>query len=247
MENCKELKENNPYLFNSWRAILYTNKGKKAGVEKIWRKFQNFYNDTHSTYKEGLQLSRKDKNKPFGPNNFEWVTPLELAQTRTNIVKLTYEGETKTLREWSEAYGMSFNGLRQRYLKGKNYTVEQILFGKKRKVRDESREYSLLTRASKLLSSYKLKDWKSNREFNLDKKWFVENILTKKCIYCGSKEKIGCDRIDNSKGHTYDNVVPCCYVCNCARNNNFTFEEMKQLGKTIKLIMEQRKTTKNLQ
>ena len=49
---------------------------------------------------------------------------------------------------------------------------------------------------------------------------------------------------DNSKGHTYDNVVPCCYVCNCARNNNFTFEEMKQLGKTIKSIMDQRKLLK---
>lgn len=27
MESCKELRENNPYLFNSWRAILYTEKG----------------------------------------------------------------------------------------------------------------------------------------------------------------------------------------------------------------------------
>lgn len=30
MESCKELRENNPYLFNSWRAILYTEKGRKA-------------------------------------------------------------------------------------------------------------------------------------------------------------------------------------------------------------------------
>lgn len=27
MESCKELRENNPYLFNSWRAILYTENG----------------------------------------------------------------------------------------------------------------------------------------------------------------------------------------------------------------------------
>lgn len=32
MESCKELRENNPYLFNSWRAILYTEKGRKAGM-----------------------------------------------------------------------------------------------------------------------------------------------------------------------------------------------------------------------
>ena len=49
------------------------------------------------------------------------------------------------------------------------------------------------------------------------------------------------DRIDNSKGHTKDNTVPCCYECNCARNNNFSFEEMKVLGKTIKQIKENRK------
>ena len=44
------------------------------------------------------------------------------------------------------------------------------------------------------------------------------------------------DRIDNNKGHEINNVVPCCYECNVARGNNFSFEEMKLLGKTIKLI-----------
>jgi hypothetical protein len=93
MESCRELKENNPYLFNSWRSILYTEKGRKAGVVDEWRKFPTFYKDVHETYKEGLRLCRKDKNKPFGPNNFEWVTNLELAQTNTQTIKLTYNGE----------------------------------------------------------------------------------------------------------------------------------------------------------
>lgn len=42
MESCRELKENNPYLFNSWRSILYTEKGRKAGVVDEWRKFPTF-------------------------------------------------------------------------------------------------------------------------------------------------------------------------------------------------------------
>ena len=246
MESCSQLKKDNQYIFNSWRAILYTQKGKKAGVDESWKKFKNFYQDTYPTYKLGLRLCRLDKSKPFGPNNFEWVENLKLAQTKLNVITLTYKGETKTLREWSEEYGMSFNGLRQRYHKGKNYSIEEILFGKKRKIKGNSREYSIKTRASKLLSSYKLKDWKADKKFDLDRDWLIENILNKECIYCGSKEKIGCDRIDNTKGHTYDNVVPCCYICNCARNNNFTFEEMKQLGKTIKLIMDRRKIVNNL-
>ena len=189
MESCKELRENNPYLFNSWRAILYTEKGRKAGVVNDWRKFPVFYEDVHKSYKNGLRLSRKDKNKPFGPDNFEWVTNLELAQTNTHTIRLTYNGETKTLREWSEEYGMSYNGLLIRYLKNKNYTIEEILFGKKYKSKEKPREYNLYTRASKLLSAYKLKDWKADREFNLDRDWFVKNILKSQCIYCGSKEK----------------------------------------------------------
>lgn len=29
----------------------------------------------------------------------------------------------------------------------------------------------------------------------------------------------GIDRIDSSKGHTFDNIVPCCYRCNQAKND----------------------------
>lgn len=154
MISCSELKKANPYLFNSWRAILYTEKGKRAGVIDDWRKFSTFFEDVHNSYKEGLRLSRKDKDKPFGPDNFEWVTNLELAQTTKDTVWLTYKGETKTLRGWSEEFGMSYNGLRQRYFRNKNYSIEEILFGKKRKIRGSSREYDLKTRASKYSLSF---------------------------------------------------------------------------------------------
>lgn len=33
MESCRELKENNPYLFNSWRSILYTEKGRSDELQ----------------------------------------------------------------------------------------------------------------------------------------------------------------------------------------------------------------------
>ena len=48
------------------------------------------------------------------------------------------------------------------------------------------------------------------------------------------------DRLNNDKGHTKDNTVPCCYECNCARNNNFSYEEMLVLGKTIAEIKRNR-------
>ena len=68
----------------------------------------------------------------------------------------------------------------------------------------------------------------------------IENILTQKCVYCGDTKRIGCDRINNNLGHTKDNVVPCCIECNTARNNYFTYEEMRELGKTIAKIKENR-------
>ena len=84
----------------------------------------------------------------------------------------------------------------------------------------------------KTIDSYKRIAKKRGRSFELTQEQFVE--LTKKdCHYCGASpnnitesnncygEYIynGIDRIDNSKGYTLDNVVPCCKICNYAKRN----------------------------
>jgi len=72
-------------------------------------------------------------------------------------------------------------------------------------------------RASMLLGGYKYSDKIHNRgDCDLTAQWIVENIFSRPCHYCGDSDwtKIGCDRIDNSKPHTMDNVVPCCEKCN---------------------------------
>ena len=60
------------------------------------------------------------------------------------------------------------------------------------------------------------------------------------CVYCGGTENLGLDRIDNNKGHTKENVLPCCRPCNTMRGDNFTVVEMKKIGKVIKMIKESR-------
>lgn len=41
----------------------------------------------------------------------------------------------------------------------------------------------------------------------------------KPCYYCHNKiNGVGIDRLDNTKGYNLDNCVPCCIICNRAKN-----------------------------
>lgn len=70
-----------------------------------------------------------------------------------------------------------------------------------------------------------------NRCFDISLEHFVE-LTQQNCRYCGvvpsniarvingdNFEYNGLDRIDNTKGYTLDNVVPCCLHCNQAKSN----------------------------
>lgn len=74
-----------------------------------------------------------------------------------------------------------------------------------------------MARANNLLGAYKAADKKAGRgECDFDARWIVENIFNKPCAHCGVEgwKVIGCNRLDNSKPHTKDNVEPCCFLCN---------------------------------
>lgn len=79
---------------------------------------------------------------------------------------------------------------------------------------------------------------KAGRSFNLSFEWFKE-IIHQPCHYCNRKDtnkvnvasKIpgeflltdfrynGIDRVDNAVGYEEDNCIPCCVVCNRAKNS----------------------------
>jgi len=67
-----------------------------------------------------------------------------------------------------------------------------------------------------------------------------DDITSRPCLYCGVTDRIGIDRIDNSKGHSADNALPCCGMCNAVRNSTFTVDEMKVLGAAIARIRDRR-------
>ena len=104
-----------------------------------------------------------------------------------------------------------------------------------------STKYNQDTNISEKLSRYKKFDVLANFQNDLTYDWFYENIHNKPCTYCGDNNTpIGVDRINNNKGHTKDNVVPSCHLCNITRANRFTHEEMLILGEAISIIKKNR-------
>lgn len=72
-------------------------------------------------------------------------------------------------------------------------------------------------------------------EKNVTPEWIQENIFNgQKCIYCGDSDwtHLGCDRIDNTKGHTPDNIVCACGICNAVRRDRYSVEEFIEYRKT---------------
>lgn len=243
-----DLIKSDPRIYNSWRAIRFTKKGKAAGCCDEWHNFRTFYSHIKPHYFDGCVLLRKDKMRPWGPDNFICVTSEEAGAIRERVF-IEYDGKRMTLREWADYYGISHNGLRIRYYRHrKEYTPEQLLFGIRHNRGSKSAKdisdkgVNPRAKASKMLSSYRIIDQKNGYELcDMSIDWMLENIISKPCHYCGDTRRIGCDRIDNTKGHTKDNVVPCCIECNSARNNYFTYDEMRRLGKTIAEIKKARK------
>lgn len=77
-------------------------------------------------------------------------------------------------------------------------------------------ERTMYKSADSRLQNYRTEDLKYGREFSLTREWIVDRIFSSSCIYCGESDwhKLGCDRKDNSIGHTPENCVPSCKRCN---------------------------------
>lgn len=106
---------------------------------------------------------------------------------------------------------------------------------------ENSKRYSKTEkgRAIHKINSYLKYDKKKGFECDLTQEFIIDVLFNKSCVYCGYSAT-GIDRLDNLKGHTMCNSVPCCKECNIARGDNFTHEEMFHIGKTIKLIKDNR-------
>ena len=88
---------------------------------------------------------------------------------------------------------------------------------------------------------YRQFDRKHNfKEMSKTVREFVKHINESLCYYCGSKDSLGYDRKNNSKGHSKNNIVVSCEICNMTRGNRFSVNEMVLIRNIIKQIKEGR-------
>lgn len=96
------------YRCNNERSDHYQYYGGRGiKVCDEWQEFEPFYDWAMSHgYSDDLTIDRIDVNGNYCPENCRWVTPKEQANNRRNTRYLTYNGETKCVKDWENETGI---------------------------------------------------------------------------------------------------------------------------------------------
>lgn len=83
-----------------------------AGIE-------NFYKwSIENGYQETLSIDRIDNAKGYSPDNCRWTTMKDQQNNRTNNRRITINGETKTMMQWANHFGVSYSAIQSKIYKG---------------------------------------------------------------------------------------------------------------------------------
>jgi len=105
-------------LFNKWRGMVgrCTNPqdkryarygGRGIAVCERWLDVRHFIADMEPTFQPGLTLDRRNNDGPYSPENCRWATQKEQNRNYSRNHNITYNGETKCLKDWAEALGIN--------------------------------------------------------------------------------------------------------------------------------------------
>lgn len=86
-------------------------------VCRRWVKYENFLADMGRA-PSGTSLDRKNNDRGYSKKNCRWATPTEQNNNTRANKRLTIGKETKTLAEWSRAFGLHTHAVYARYHKG---------------------------------------------------------------------------------------------------------------------------------
>ncbi len=88
--------------------------GRGITVCEEWKDVNKFILDMEPTYQKGLQIDRRDNDQGYNPDNCHWVTQIEQARNKSSNIKLSYDGKTLCLAEWSQITNLSYGTLWER-------------------------------------------------------------------------------------------------------------------------------------
>lgn len=74
----------------------------------------------------GMHFDRRDNLRGYYPGNIQWTTPKNNSRTRQSNHKISYQGITKTISEWSEDRSINPRTLWSR-LNDKGWSIEEAL------------------------------------------------------------------------------------------------------------------------
>lgn len=104
--------------YQSWRAMIQrctnpkNNRFEYYGSRGIsicerWMNFANFFEDMGTKPTERHSIERKDNEKGYSKENCKWGTIQEQARNKTTSRRITIDGETLHVKEWSLRGGVS--------------------------------------------------------------------------------------------------------------------------------------------
>ena len=127
-------------LYNIWKHMKsrcnnpkdakYHNYGGR-GVEvcKEWNDFIPFYEwAILNGYQDDLEIDRINNDGNYCPSNCRWVTRKVQCNNFSRNRLITYNGETRTMQEWSELLGVNKSTMSTRAWRG--WSDKEILLGR---------------------------------------------------------------------------------------------------------------------
>lgn len=101
--------------------------GRGITVCEEWKNdFEAFYKWSMANgYTDKKTIDRIDVNGNYEPSNCRWATPKEQGNNRRSNRIIEYKGERKTMRQWADEKGISYNALCIRMKKG--WSIEKAL------------------------------------------------------------------------------------------------------------------------
>ena len=118
ISRCENPKNNRYYAYGA----------KGISVCDEWRNdFLSFYDwAIHNGYTDELSIDRIDNSIGYCTSNCRWSTKIQQANNKTTNRFITYCGQTKTVKQWSQYFGFDYKYFHEK-LKECNWNIEKLL------------------------------------------------------------------------------------------------------------------------